>query len=84
MCWVIQEVCGFYVAVQDLVLMDCGEGSKETLEIHTHIADFHVAKVVSEITVLEVWQDRDDLVLVTEGGDEGANRVAISKVVEEI
>lgn len=58
--------------MEDLVFVDCGKGSEETFEVHAHIADFHVTEVFSEVSMLKVWEDGNDLVLVSESCDEWA------------
>lgn len=81
---VIQEVGRFDIAVEDTVFVDMGEGSEQTPEVQAHIADFHISEILSEVPVLEVWENGNDLVLVSEGGDEWAHGITISEVMEEI
>jgi hypothetical protein len=59
--------------MEDLVFVDSGESSEETFKVKAHVTDFHVTKVFSEVSVLEVGQDRNDLVLVSKGCDEWAD-----------
>lgn len=79
----VEEVCGFDVAVNDLVLVDGADGSEELVKVDTHVVNGHFAKVVPEVAMLEVWQDGYDLVLVTESGDERTDILRVAKVVQQ-
>jgi len=79
----VEEVCGFDVAVDDLVLMDGLHSGEELLKIDTHVVDGHVAEVVPEVAMLEVWQDGYDLILVAECGDEWTDIRRVSQVVQQ-
>jgi hypothetical protein len=81
--WVVEEVCGFDVTVKNAACVDGLEAGEETPEVHAHVADGHVAEVVSKIVMLEVGQDGNDLVLVAEGSNERAYRVRTAEVVKE-
>ena len=80
---VVEEVRGFDVSVENLMVVDSGECSEEGAEIDAHIGDSKVAKVLAEVGVTEVWQDCDDLVLMTESSDQGTDSIAASKIVEQ-
>lgn len=54
------------------MFVDVSKGGEETFEVHAHIADFHIAEVLSEVSVLEVWEHSNNLVLVSEGSNEWA------------
>ena len=79
---VVEEVRGFDVSVENMMVVDSGECSEEGAEIDAHIGDSKVAKVLAEVGVTEVWQDCDDLVLMTESSDQGTDSIAASKIME--
>lgn len=80
---IIEKIGGFDVAVDDALCMYCLQCGEQTLEVEAHVRDLHVAVVVAEVAMLEVRQDSDNLIEMTEGGDERTYRVRISQVVEE-
>jgi len=60
------------------------ESCEEGPEIDANIRNGHLAEVLAEVGVLEVREDGDDLVGMSVGGDEGADRVAAAEVVEKV
>jgi hypothetical protein len=66
---VIEKIGRLDVAMEDLLFVDRSQCEKETLEVETHLWDLHVAVVLAEVAMLEVWQDGDDLIEMPEGGD---------------
>lgn len=69
---VVEEVGGLDVAVDDAGFVHGFEGGEERGQVGLHVARVHAAEVLTEVLVLVVGKDGDDLVLVAEGGDEGA------------
>jgi hypothetical protein len=84
MLWVVEEVCGLYVAMEDAVSMYGDKGSKETSEVQPDVAELHVSEVFAKVHVLKEGENSDDLVLVSKGRDERANGVAIFEVVQQL
>ena len=81
---VIQEVGRLDVPVHDAFPVHGVEGGEEGGEVGLHVPGVHPAEVLAEVLVLVVGEDGDDLVLVAEGGNEGAYRAGVAKVVEEL
>lgn len=80
---VVEKVCRFDVTVKNMLGMHGGEGGKERAEIATDVRALEVAEVFSKILMAEIGKYCYDLVVVTEGGDEGTDGVGILQVVEE-
>lgn len=66
----VKEVCWFDVAMQDTVMVYCGQSGEEALEVEPHVADGHLSKVFAEVAMLEEGENGNDLVMVSKGGDE--------------
>lgn len=64
--------------------MDRIESCEEGPEIDANVGNGHLAEVLAEVGVLEVGKDCDNLVGMSVGGDEGADRVAAAEVVEKV
>ena len=64
--------------------MDGCERGEEGAEVYLDVGDGHLAEVFAEVGVSEVGKDSNDLVGVSEGGDEWADGIASSEVVEEV
>lgn len=81
---IIEEVCGFDIAVYDVVGVDCGKGSEQGAEVDGHVRDGHVAEVVAEVMMAEIGEDGDNLVGRAEGGDQGTDSRAVAEVIKEL
>lgn len=81
---VVEEVCGFDVAVEDAGAVDRVQGREEGVEVVAHVRDKEFAVVEAEVEVAEVGEHGDDLVEVTEGGEEGADVGGGAERVEDL
>jgi flagellar motor switch protein FliG len=69
--------------VNNLGAVHSFESSEETLEILPHLTDSEVSEILSEVAMLEVWQNGNYLILVAECRDKRADGVRVLQVVEQ-
>lgn len=81
---IIEKIGGLDVAMEDLLLVDRCQCEKETLEVETHLWDLHVAVVLAEVAMLEIWQDGNNLIEMTKGSDQRTHRIGSLQIVEQI
>jgi hypothetical protein len=81
--WVVEEVRRLDISVKDLVVVHTLQSSKEFSQIDGNFGDSQVAKVRSEVSVSEVWENSDDLVGFSKSGDKGANRGTLTKIMKK-
>jgi hypothetical protein len=81
---VVEEVGRLDITVKDLVVVNTLESGEEFSQVDRDFGDGQVAKVCSEVSMSEVWQDGYDLICFSKGGDERANRRALAKVVKQL
>lgn len=60
------------------MLVHALERSKQRAKIYGNIRDCHLPKVRPKVAVAEIWKNGNDLVGVTKGRDERADRCALS------
>lgn len=81
---IVEEVGGLDISVENFVVVYTLESGEKLAKVYRDLRNGHVAEIGAEIPVTKVWEDGDDLVGVSEGGDQGAYRRALAEVVEEL
>lgn len=66
---VVQKIGRLDVSVDDAMGVHVGQRSKQRAEVQSHVRDRESAEVFTEVDVLEIGKDGNDLVGVPEGGD---------------
>ena len=64
--------------------MDCGESGEERAQIVPHVFHLELAKVISKVTMPEVGEDGNDLIMMAESSDKRTNGVGVLEIMEKL
>ena len=68
--------------MQNILPVNSNQGSEQALEVESHVGDSHISKVISEILVLEVWKNGNDLIMMSKRSNERTDTIGIFQVVQ--
>lgn len=80
----VEEVGRFDISVQNILVVNRCEGCEEGAEVDLDIWDGHLAEILTKICVSKVGKHSNDLICMSERGDERTDRVTSSEVVEKV
>jgi hypothetical protein len=81
---VVKEVGRFDVAMENLLRVNRAQGGEKTAKVLAYVWNGHVTVVLAKVAMLTIWEDGDDLVQMTKGGDKRAHLVRVLQVMEQL